>query len=770
MATAEELIAQGYSIAGGSAATAPDVTALLESGYKVSAPSASSGDDYNTMENLASGVVRGVPQIAGALADLAMYLPKKAYELGAGEKLSSKNKLDKLQASKAVAQQLEDVEFLQRRNSLAQRIGENIIPVSKSNVLLQLLQGVGAGTGAYAGEKYFPDSPAAQVATSLLGGLAPTVFASKPVLNVFAPGLAGKREAQTMAQEFRKIVPDALTEGGQDVAERSAVIAQGLEASGEAARKQAGALFKALPENPVILDDAITNISNFAEQVAGPITPGSRTANLINQLKALKPDDVVTQTPASLIVDEAGKPLIPAVTSIKPGGPAKLPLNKVQDALRDIGKLQRGAEGVDVAILGRAKDEVLAAAEKFAPESSFAALKQARDAWRDMSTTFDEGAVGAVRDSFKDANGKLLTLQRKLTQDPKSAQQLASVMSPDELVNAQHVMLADLFTKAPVTWEKAITKQYGSYKAIFGPEGTERLLNLVSREGSVGKKLLQDNAGLQSLLAKTASKAAIGGLVGYEAGGGIKGTIAGMLTGLAMGRQGNANAVAKSLIMRAAAGSPEALRLLSQPASKVGYNAAIKAIQSSLLGTAAAAEREPKSSGVLDIFSPQKKTPEPALSDAMPTKEEVALVEEQIDADPYYSALYEAESGRNPEAQPKDPKTGKLLSSAKGGFQFINSTAKAMGLDDPFDLAKSFKAVQALTEDHRGRFGDTPKALYRAHVLGAPLAKKVLDKSPLTDKEQDLVNYFNDKAWPNFERRYNRIMKAQTRGSGLEEI
>ena len=165
-----------------------------------------------------------------------------------------------------------------------------------------------------------------------------------------------------------------------------------------------------------------------------------------------------------------------------------------------------------------------------------------------------------------------------------------------------------------------------------------------------------------------------------------------------------------------------------------------------------------------NIFSAQKKTlAPPTETEPMPTKEEVALIEEQIDADPYYSALYEAESGRNPTA--KNPK-----SSAKGGFQFINSTAKSMGLDDPFDLAKSFRAVQALTEQHRSVVGDTPKALYRAHVLGSPLAKKVATKAPLTTDEQKLLDYFNDEAWPNFERRYNRIAKAQSRGSGAEEV
>jgi len=136
-----------------------------------------------------------------------------------------------------------------------------------------------------------------------------------------------------------------------------------------------------------------------------------------------------------------------------------------------------------------------------------------------------------------------------------------------------------------------------------------------------------------------------------------------------------------------------------------------------------------------------------AESGKMNKKLEVKAIEEQIDADPYLSALYEAESGRNPSA--KNPE-----SSAKGGFQFIDRTAKALGLDDPMDLGQSLKAISKLTDEHKGRFGEDPLLLYSAHYLGSRVLRKLLDKQPLSEKEQAQVAYLEEKALPRFQRIY----------------
>ena len=128
----------------------------------------------------------------------------------------------------------------------------------------------------------------------------------------------------------------------------------------------------------------------------------------------------------------------------------------------------------------------------------------------------------------------------------------------------------------------------------------------------------------------------------------------------------------------------------------------------------------------------------------------ISDIEAEIDSDPYLSALYEAESGRNPKA--KNPN-----SSASGGFQFINSTAKTMGLKDPFDLEESLGAVKKLTTEHRSKFGDDPELLYAAHYLGSTVLNKWLDKKPLSQKETMQIQDFKTQAWPRFKRIYDKI-------------
>lgn len=137
----------------------------------------------------------------------------------------------------------------------------------------------------------------------------------------------------------------------------------------------------------------------------------------------------------------------------------------------------------------------------------------------------------------------------------------------------------------------------------------------------------------------------------------------------------------------------------------------------------------------------------------------IQMVEAEIDKDPYFSALYEAESSRNPTA--KNPE-----SSATGGFQFIRATAKSLGLEDPTDLAASFDAVKKLTAEIDAVADGDPRMRYAGHYLGVPLLRKYLAGSKLTDAEQAQVSYLKSKALPRFMRIYMRI--AQQRAGVTE--
>lgn len=139
----------------------------------------------------------------------------------------------------------------------------------------------------------------------------------------------------------------------------------------------------------------------------------------------------------------------------------------------------------------------------------------------------------------------------------------------------------------------------------------------------------------------------------------------------------------------------------------------------------------------------------------------VPEVEQAIDQDNYYSALYEAESGRNPLAVPKT-KSGKLLSSAKGGFQFLNSTARMLKLKNPFDLGESFDKVIILTHEHAHSLkSQEPDILYSAHYLGITVLKKYQLGKELNEMNQLQVQYLEKKALPDFMKIYDRIKKER---------
>jgi hypothetical protein len=91
----------------------------------------------------------------------------------------------------------------------------------------------------------------------------------------------------------------------------------------------------------------------------------------------------------------------------------------------------------------------------------------------------------------------------------------------------------------------------------------------------------------------------------------------------------------------------------------------------------------------------------------------------------YYARLRQIESGGNDRAVNPN-------SSAKGRYQFINSTARQYGITDPFDVNQQEAAVRRFTDDNRralvkalGR-EPTPGELYLAHQQGAGGAAKLL--------------------------------------------
>lgn len=146
-----------------------------------------------------------------------------------------------------------------------------------------------------------------------------------------------------------------------------------------------------------------------------------------------------------------------------------------------------------------------------------------------------------------------------------------------------------------------------------------------------------------------------------------------------------------------------------------------------------------------DLFSGKKR---PRMN------EDIKSIEAEIDSNPTDAAIYEMESGRNPKA--KNPE-----SSAAGAFQLINSTQKALGVKDPFDLRQNYEGYKRLRDENIARFGDDPLMVYSAHYLGAPLLDKVLKKRKLDDNERKIVEEFKARILPRFQKIYDRIIARE---------
>lgn len=82
-------------------------------------------------------------------------------------------------------------------------------------------------------------------------------------------------------------------------------------------------------------------------------------------------------------------------------------------------------------------------------------------------------------------------------------------------------------------------------------------------------------------------------------------------------------------------------------------------------------------------------------------------------------AIIQTESGGDPYAVPKDPATGKILSSAKGLGQFTNATAKDVGLKNPFDPIESIDKIGKHLSDLNKLFKGDVKKVIAAWKSGA---------------------------------------------------
>lgn len=607
-----------------------------------------------------SGPLRGATKTTAFIGDALAYPFRKGIEYLSGKEVPTMSE----QAEKDL-QRL----GLKDTGSVLQKATEYALPISRVGAGLQVASGVGAAIGEKGAEYLDPESEVKPIIGGLVGGLSPSVLTSgaKSIFRAISPKTQAKTQAASIAKEVQKVIPEAFTPH-----------------KGETARKAAGELFKDIPSENVYLDDAIENITDFVEEVGGPLDPKSNTGKLIEYLKTRKPPTKVVSTPAGAIIDEAtGKPFIAATEKVIEGGPAKEDLKEIQKFLANV-NTQFGRQGefkVNDVILKKVKDEVLGAVQKSVSPEAFTSFQGARTSY---------------------AKAKDVIRKEKL--------------------------LERLFRRTPVGWDTFVNTKKDDFEKLFGKEKTAKLLDIFGHDGSVGKKLLQDNTGLKSVISKIGSRPLLSYILG-DIVGGTKGAIAAAAAGLASQKvSGEKIARIKKLLMNAAANDETALAILKQPVKGTNYEESLVKL-STILGQQFIEEETPPTNNKPrkeQQISPQSLEDSiipPPSTQPEPTPEQVAF----SGFEPVLDAIRTVESGGNPRAV--SPK------GAMGAYQFMPATAKAYGLQDPFDEFASREAASSLIQDELDALGSLPLAL-AAYNAGRPAVLRAIQKAGTNDFNQ----------------------------------
>lgn len=332
----------------------------------------------------------------------------------------------------------------------------------------------------------------------------------------------------------------------------------------------------------------------------------------------------------------------------------------------------------------------------FDPNDGWDGTVQGLNAWK--SSVGNLGFTGTAKGSLPAAVGR--KLQRALYQDMSNA--VNGAVTKSGVVDAGK-------------WS-ALMRQYSNHAELLPVLNPNVARSLNVTWDKIARGMLRTSGGTlttPTIIGAALSTTTMGPLAGLMAGGAL--SLLSSPTG--QGLMGN----------------------LLKTSGRLGVQSFQGSAASLFPGLVNAIENQPQA----DMAIPQDKTP---MTEQ--TKEDVAWNE--IKSDPYYHALALTESDMNPNAQ--NPK-----STAKGLFQFIDSTAKAVGLKNPFDVAESLSAVKQLTGEHNAKFGADPATLYSAHYLGGTLLKKLQDGKPLTTREQKLVDSLLNKALPRFMKNYEMV-------------
>lgn len=498
---------------------------VAPSGFFLDETPAATTKEGSVLGDLLTGAARTPLSFGAMAADVISY----PFRVGASYVPGLYNEEQKQIARQAFpfSKEMQEVTLpalgLERKDSLAQRVGEYASPMGTANLARQLITGTGAGTGAYLATQVAPDSAVSEMIGAVLGGGAPNLL-TKTTRGMIKP--FSTKGQQTLAGE--ELLAAAGREGVENLQTRLKEVdsIRPFTTYAEIAQTPSAAAYQtALRREP-------GETQNLIEQALSQRQAARETA-----IKALAPDALSSVSPqvrgeflqeqASKIIDSArktagqayeelgnvtgisiakqkyqiGKKLadsfqgsaVPESGTMKHlrfvlDGPKERSFQELkavyEDAGAEIGKIAReNPKAKDISVLKTLRTQVMKAVDEAAENGVLdpaqkTSWNKAKEGYALMGEKFGTPTLRKITQKGEYGKGFKMSEEQAVSEIIKtrrSAEQFIKAFGGDQsLVNTARSALIDEMSKKPISsWPKFVKDREDIFKEIF--QDTEKI-------------------------------------------------------------------------------------------------------------------------------------------------------------------------------------------------------------------------------------------------------------------------------------------------------
>lgn len=373
------------------------------------------------------------------------------------------------------------------------------------------------------------------------------------------------------------------------------------------------------------------------------------------------------------------------------------------------------------------------------PEAKREAYREALRATGEYKTTYKEGAAGNIlapgsTEGYKMAGSNVT---QNIYRTPENTRSFMKAYgdNPQAVAEARSGLVSEMYKKkSPDARVKFFNDKKAQFKELFRDDynTVQKVVDEMDSQASIGRleqeatgrgsitsqgntvaRFLSDGRAITSTLKRFGTAA--GSAAGFASGAGVGGAVVGGVTGRVFEKLATmSDDAVKSMLAQAMVDPAFAKELLKQPTPKNLENAA-RILVSRGLVTGLTKEEESKinTDNFKVYVDGQKNTPAPAfksnnksgdiagtiqqsIKEPKPTggSKGAGKASKSVDVDtlidsqpPLIRSMIKFESSRNPKATGPQTKYGK----AKGLMQLIDSTAKELGVTDPYDPVQNIE-------------------------------------------------------------------------------